>query len=751
MKKRARWIFGTTLVAVMAVVILNASRSKAPAAVPLLDTPPSAAAPPSPDGIGLADAHAGAVRVPSTPQAFGGARSGSEPTLSDRVVSYRIQARLDPVAHTITGQQSLTWRNRSQVEVRAVYLHLYLNAFEGEGSTFFSEKRKLGFEFRSSVDVKPGDWGHIELKKVAQQGSAVPWYFVHPDGGPDTDHTVVRLDLPTPVAAGASTTLEIDFLDQLPRVMARTGYFGSFHLAGQWFPKIGVLELPGERGATAARWNVHEMHLHSEFYADYGLYDVSIDVPQGYTVGATGELQGEPVLADGRATHRYVQGDVHDFAWTADRRTAPPLEGTFIGEGSPPVKVRVLFPPEYASNAQPVLKATLDSLAYFSKTLGPYPYRTVTAVIPPYNATEAGGMEYPTFFTTDAVLDLQPGTLGSYSLDFVTIHEFGHGYFYGILGSNEFEEPMLDEGLNEFWDNRMLRERGQRIDLATPLLKRLGIGPSLGSFEARRLASGLRDPADGTGKNSWDRLSSGSYGSVYSRTTTAMLDLESRLGKDTLEAAFKAYYARWKFRHPSIADFRGVLAEVSGKPAVVDDVFTLHVHAATPVDDRIENLQSVEELPLQGTAQVTSGRWAERTEEQRDKQVDALRTAWKKTHPDAKPDDPGPFAWRSTVTLRRRGAAVPQTLVVKFADGSTETVKWDDPSAGTGGARWQRYAWVKPVKAVSAQLDPERLNNLDQSLLDNGRSLKPDRRASRRVATDAGSLLQAAFAWIGTL
>ena len=159
---------------------------------------------------------------------------------------------------------------------------------------------------------------------------------------------MVRLDLPAPVAGGASTTLDIDFLTQLPRVVARTGYFGSFHLVGQWFPKIGVLELPGERGATAPRWNVHEFHLNSEFYADFGNYDVRLTVPKDYTVGATGELQGAPVEKNGMVTRRYVQGDVHDFAWTADNRSATPLEDTWTGPGSPSVKLTVIYPPEYA-------------------------------------------------------------------------------------------------------------------------------------------------------------------------------------------------------------------------------------------------------------------------------------------------------------------------------------------------------------------------------------------------------------------
>ncbi len=709
-----------------------ASAASAPAAVP-----------PSPDGIPLADAHAGAVRVPSDAQAWGGARQGSEQTLSDQVVAYRIHARLDPKAHTVEGRQQLSWRNRSAREVRAVYLHLYLNAFEGEGSTFMTERRQLGFEFRSDVPIKDGDWGWMQLKKVQQQGADVSWHFVHPDGGPATDRTVVRLDLPQPVAPGASTTLDIDFLDQLPRVLARTGHFETFHLVAQWFPKIGVLELPGERGATEPRWNVHEMHLHSEFYADYGRYDVTIDVPQGWVVGATGEQPEPPVTKDGRTVHRFVQDDVHDFAWTADSRTAPPLEGSWSFPGSPPVKLKVLFPPEYAAIAPRVLKATQDSLTWFSSTLGPYPYRTVTAVIPPFNAAEAGGMEYPTFFTADAVQDASDGTLGAFAIDFVTIHEFGHGYFYGILGSNEFEEPMLDEGLNEYWDHRMLRARGQVLALATPLMKRLGLGLSLPVFDLERFPAGLADPVDGLGRNSWDRLDTASYATVYMRTATAMRDLEERLGRATMEKAFAAYYARWKFRHPSIADFRDVLAEVSGQPAVVDEAFARHVYAASRIDDRIESFTSDELLPERSS--LGAGRREEFTEKERDRLVDRRREDWEREHPGAKAEVAGPFPWRSTLTLRRHGAPVPQQVLVKFADGSSETVRWDD------GERWKRFVWVKPAKAVSAELDPERLHYLDAHRADNSRSIEPERAASRRLASDGAGLLQALMALVASL
>lgn len=745
-----QWLVGAVLWALAGPLLAQSGEPTgiAPTAASSPDTvlaaePPEAIAPLLPVEIPFAAADAAAVREPSAADAWGGPRGGDEATLSDRVVSYAIEASLDPKTHRIDGKQQLTWRNRSKQPVGAVFLHLYLNAFEGPGSTFFTEQRERDFGFRSEVPVADGEWGHIDLTRVQQGDVEVPWSFVHPDGGPASDRTVVRLDLPEAVAPGASTTLDIAFVSQLPRVVARTGYFGSFHLVGQWFPKIGVLELPGERGATAPRWNVHEFHLHSEFHADFGLFDVRLTVPSDYRVGATGALQGEPRIADGKATWHFVQGDVIDFAWTADNRFAEPLVGTYEGAGSPKVKVQVLYPPEYASNAAPVLQATLDSLAYFSRTLGPYPYDTVTAVIPPFNADEAGGMEYPTFFTAESHADVAPGTLSSYLLDFVTIHEFGHGYFMGLLASNEFEEPMLDEGLNEYWNSRMLRERGAPLPLATRWMRALGIAPGIAQFEAERLSAKLREPADGIGANSWDRMSNGSYGSVYSRTATVMRDLEAQLGRNAIERAFKAYYARWKFRHPSIADLRESLANATGARTVVERVFAQQVYATGKVDDRIAEFASEEVLPQPGT-DLRDGQHVEATSDGVERQIADTRKTWAKANP--KPaKGTGPYPFFTRVLVSRQGVAVPQTVKVRFADGSSEVAHFD------GERRWQRFSWVKPVQAVSVELDPDQRHFLDASKADDSRSLKADSSAARRWSSDVAAVLQNLYALLVNL
>ena len=696
--------------------------------------------------IPFASAHAGNFQVPSAPDAWGGPRSGGEPTLSDRVVRYAIDATLDAQQHSVDGRETLSWRNRSDRAVSTVYLHTYLNAFDGPGSTFFTEREVLAAAGGTggTLKVQNGQWGYVDLQRVEQDGMPVKWRYVHPDNGPATDRTVVRLDLPHSVPAHGTMVLAIGFHDQLPRVVARTGWFGDFHLVAQWFPKIGVLELAGERGATAPRWNVHEFHFNSEFYADYGSFDVHLTVPKGYTVGAVGEARDAQVDKGNRTTFHFVQDDVHDFAWVAAPAFAT-LDTTWTGPGSPAVKVRVIYPPEYAASARSALKATTDALTYFSSTLGPYPYRTVTAVVPPFNAEAAGGMEYPTFFTVEGYPTVTPGTAIQGLIDFVTIHEFGHGYFYGILGFNEFEEPMLDEGLNEYWDQRMLRARDQSLDITTSLLRWFGIAPSIGGFVFERIPGVLDNdqPADSLDTNSWDRLSNLSYGTVYSRTATTMHDLEEQLGADVTERAFKLFYQRWKFRHPSAADLRAVLIEVSGKPTVVDAFFVQQVYGTEKIDDRVVDVESVEQTPRAGT-EMRDGRHVSLSATQVATKIEEARKDWKNQHPNAAPGS-GPFPWRSTVTVQRDGAPVPETLRVRFADGSSQTLAWNDD------ARWRRFTFDKPARAVSAELDPERKIYLDANKLNDSYAVRADGSAARRWSSDVAALLQSFFAMLTTL
>jgi hypothetical protein len=691
--------------------------------------------------IEVAGAEAGAVRVPSSPGAWGGARTGKEATLSDRVADYSIRAVLDPVKHTLTGSETLTWRNRSDVAIQSIYLHLYLNAFESEGSTFQREGKRFG-AFRSGVEMEEGEWGWIELRRVAQRGRPAAWAFVHPDGGPDSDHTVVRVDLPEAVAPGGTTTLDIDFFDQLPRVTARTGWFDAFHLAGQWYPKIGVLELPGERGATRPRWNVHEFHFHSEFYADFGAYDLEVVVPEGYRVAASGVPVGKPAKGKDGVAWRFRAVDVHDVVFTAWNGFADPLVASWTGPGSPQVRVEVWYPPEFERSAREALQATTDALSYYSRTLGPYPYEQVTVLVPPFNASEAGGMEYETFFTTIGGNEFPMQAEGV--TRYVTVHEFGHGYFMGLLASNEFEEPFLDEGMNELWNSRMLVDEEVTFRLPAPL-RWLGFTlPGLGIWDFERATGTFRHQADPIAGNSWKRWSGASYALVYPRTALVFHDLEQVLGVELFEKAMKLYYQRWHHRHPSTADLRDSFVDAGADRALVEHWFQAQVFANGPVDDRIVEVKATEVLPELGQVEK-DGKRTEVIGKARDKAVDDAREAWRKEHGKVEDGKPGPFPWRSVVTARRRGTGVPQTVVVTFEDGSEERIDWP------AGERWGRWEMIRPVKVRSAQLDAGRAVYLDLDKLDDGRRREAKGGPAARLALGTGGWIQFLLALVEAL
>ncbi len=652
---------------------------------------------------------ASAVTTPSSDTAWGGVRSGSEPTLSDRVVHYDISAELDPSTHRVTGQQTLRWRNRSEIPISTIYLHLYLNAFANPDSTFMRETRLNALTENTLTEIeaplKDGEWGAINVSNIRQKGVDIEpkQRFVQPDGGPASDQSVLALDLAQAVASGATLELTMRFVSQLPRVIARTGYFQSFHMVAQWFPKIAVLELPGERGATAARWNAHEFHLNSEFYADFGSYDVGIVVPKTYTVAATGS-QVEFDESAGKRRYRFKQADVIDFAWAADSRFAPPLIGAFSRVGKADVVIKVFYTPDYAASAQPALTATRKAMRYANDTLGEYPFDSVSVIVPPLNAEAAGGMEYPTLFTVEGFARVPPGSYAAAALEFVAIHEFTHNYFQGVVANDEFEEPFLDEGINQYWNDRLLRDAAITMPLPDAL-QRLGFTQNFARFELARWAAGLADPMDALGQNSWARFSESSFSTVYFRTATMLRDLEARWGSAVMARAMRTYYQRWKFRHPSTADLQAILGEVSNDAEHVARVFAQNVYAPGGVmEDGISALTSV--------PQGTSGRF------------------------------------ETLVSVRHFGVSQPQTLRVRFADGSSQSQTWP---AALDAPRWRRLQFFSATPARSAELDPEQRYFLDQSLIDNTRTLEAKSLASTRWSFELANALTTLYAMVLSL
>jgi hypothetical protein len=324
----------------------------------------------------------------------------------------------------------------------------------------------------------------------------------------------------------------------------------------------------------------------------------------------------------------------------------------------------------------------------------------------------------------------------------VTVHEFGHGYFLGLLASNEFEEPFLDEGINEWWDSRMLE--GEDLTFDFGLAGRLGFRlPAIHIWDFQWMGgSGVtgRPLADPIAGNSWQRMSSGTYGAIYSHTALVMHDLEHQLGGDAIARGMKLYYARWHHRHPSAADLRDALADAAPEHRdAIRGWFDQQVYATEVVDDEIDQVEAEEIVPRPGRV-ARDGKIVERTPEEIEDEIADKRAAFH-----AGSGDAGPFPFRSVVRARRHAAQVPQTVIVEFADGSQERLAWPI------GERWHRWVFDRASKVAQARLDPTGSILLDVNKLDDGRTREAHRFPAVRMAVEATTWVDVLLSLVSSL
>ncbi|GAB2529196.1 M1 family metallopeptidase [Spirosoma aerophilum] len=479
--------------------------------------------------------------------------------LSPRLANYQIDVTLDPATKKLTGRETLTWRNPSTDVVRELQFHLYLNAFRNENSTFM---RESGGQLRGEgIDrnAKENPYGSIDIVSMkVRNGEPLAYQFFQPDDQNRDDHTVIRVPLSKPVGPGETIVLDIAFRAKLPKIFARTGFSRDFFLVGQWFPKIGVYEPAGTRYAKVGQWNCHQFHAHSEFYADYGVYDVNITTPKDYWVSAVGLYQSEKIHPNGTKTLLYHAEDVVDFAWTASPHFQV-INDKWKRPGGGEVSIELVMQPEHIHQAQRHIDAARAALAYFDKQLGKYPFPNLTIVDPPVHAQGSFGMEYPTFITAGTAWFLPAGARFP---EEVTIHEFGHQYFMQLLASNEFEEAWLDEGFNQYYEGRVMDEtygpRSSQIDL---------FGFGMGDMESSRDTYVHQDnPALGSSfGNTW-QLPDGQYGVLtYAKTATWMRTLEGLVSRRVMDEIMQTYFIRWKFKHPNGQNFIDIVNEIVPK------------------------------------------------------------------------------------------------------------------------------------------------------------------------------------------
>jgi hypothetical protein len=598
---------------------------------------------------------------------------------SPRNANYDISVQLLPDSMQLEAEEVLIWRNITSNPVNDLQFHLYLNAFSHMKTTFMLES---GGQLRGDkFSRKKTGWTRI--KKISMDGESLldSLSFIRPDDGNIYDSTVVRIGLRKTVNPGESIQVRIKFHAKLPRVFARTGYANvkdrdlRFFMVGQWFPKIGVLE---EKG-----WNCHQFHGNTEFFSDYGVYNVKITVPDEYVVGASGELV-ESVKQDTLRTDHYLAEDVHDFSWTAYPDF---LE---LKDTLDQTEIRLLYNPEEEEYVKEQMGYLKKGMAILNNKIGVYPYSTLTVVNPPKGANGAQGMEYPTLICAGITPGLPAESPWKFSM--VTIHEYGHEYFYGLLGSNEFEYAWLDEGFTTFVEMYILDSLYQSgipsflPDLPPGMMHRIGYKQSPDHYSLMKKSY---YQGEVYGINS------------YSRPGTLLETLRLYLGDKEFFGMLSQYFRQWHFHHPYPEDFFKVLQENTKKDIswFVEDYFksdkTVDYEVLRVKSKKIKDKKNY--VPLPNVIVVD--------------QYD--------------PSDSAATYYQSRISLiNKKDGRFPIELLVTFEDSSTLDIsRYYD---GINGTKYQEHYFLTDKKIKKVEVDPRRVNLIDLDLTNNSWVLKSE-------------------------
>jgi peptidase M1-like protein len=491
---------------------------------------------------------------------------------------HRIEVEIDDRTQRLIGSERIRYENRSPDTLRYLWVQLENNLLTPDSDAMKTATApsldSMSLKALESMLARETFDGGVKIKRVVDE-----------DGQP-LDHTVVktmmRIDLPKPLASGESLSFGIDWEYQINPsnlIGSRTGaeYFeedGNYiYELAHWFPRMAAY-------TDVNGWQHKQFLGRGEFTLEFGDYDVAITVPSDHIVAATGVLQNpeqvmnstqlerwdeakrsdvpvmivtpdeakenEKTRAESKKTWRFRAENVRDFAFASSRKFA--WDAVEHKVGTRPVMCMSFYPNE----GEPLWSrysthAIIHTLDVYSRFTFEYPYPTAISVNGP-----VGGMEYP-MICFNGPRPEKDGTYSKrtkYGLISVIIHEVGHNYFPMIVNSDERQWTWMDEGLNTFvqflaeqeWERGYPSRRGEPWKIV-PYMKSSNQVPIM--------------------TNSESILQFGS--NAYAKPATALNILrETILGRELFDFAFKEYARRWQFKRPQPADFFRTMEDASG-------------------------------------------------------------------------------------------------------------------------------------------------------------------------------------------
>lgn len=487
---------------------------------------------------------------------------GAQQNYFQQEVNYKIDVTLHDQKHELSAFEKMEYINNSNTALTFIYFHIWPNAYKNNETALAKQLLSLGET--KMYYAGPEDLGYIDSIDFMVDGKPVKWEY-------DPEHIdICKIYLNEPLMSWDTISISTPFHVKLPSAqISRLGHIGQAYAITQWYPKPAVFD----------RYGWHQMPYlnQGEFYSEFGSFDVNITLPDNYVLAATGDRINEPEEEQWLATKadntekmiaaknysydnsfpessktyktiRFKQYRVHDFAWFADKRFHVLKGKVYLPHSGNTIDSWAFFTnnePELWSKS---LEYINDATAFYSELNGDYPYNHVTAIDGTISA--GGGMEYPNITII--------GASGSaFTLETTIMHEVGHNWYYGILGSNEREFPFMDEGLNSFYEMRYVRTKYPEKTL-TSIIERDSTFKFFGLNKFKHKAQyefsyllAARKNIDQPILTPAQYFTNYNYGAiVYSKSAITFDYLLNYFGKEKFDEAMKFYYEQWKFKHP---------------------------------------------------------------------------------------------------------------------------------------------------------------------------------------------------------
>jgi hypothetical protein len=528
-------------------------------------------------------------------------------------VNYTIDVTLNDIQMTLDGFEIINYTNNSPDTLNYIWFHLWPNAYKNDRTAFSEQLLQLGkTDFYFSNENKRGYINRLDFKVngITANLEDHPQYI-----------DVAKLILPSPLLPRQTIKIATPFHEKIPFNFSRGGYVDHTFQITQWYPKPAVYDSKGwhpmpylDQGEFYSEFG--NFHVQITVPKDYtvaatgemvsgiryqvsGKKEATMSNQQSEIRNQQSEAskelpsnnkkkkekkryqpttkrkkiinkaEGSKLKAESlhlapseTKTLTYIQNNVHDFAWFADKNFIVKYDTLKLPSGRI-IDVYAFYTPAVKNVWKNSIQFMKDAINTRSRWLGEYPYNIVTTVEAKMGFS--GGMEYPTITSISPVADEK-------SLDMLIEHEVGHNWLYGILATNEREFPWMDEGMNTYFDNRYekLKYPEKNSQKKEDFLEKKIPKHDESLTYSIQIATKKDQPVETASQD----FSETNYDAIaYYKTGLWMKKLEDFVGKDLFDSCLHEYYERWKFKHPYPEDFKKVVEEVSKKN--VDTIFSL--------------------------------------------------------------------------------------------------------------------------------------------------------------------------------